>query len=322
MKEYGGYFSIELGEVQKEYYVNPKYEVRHYNSGRAAIYMAIKNLNAKRVWLPWYLCTSVSEFLKKKSIQFVYYNIDEDFLPENIEEQEGDVVIWPHYFGTMRKEIIEKVFNSYGHVVFDNTQAFYSEPMREAYNIYSPRKFFGVSDGAYLIADKFTLSEENLLYSNTLSTINYMLKAADTSTNEAYLDSLENEKRIESEDVMHMSIITNKILKTINYERIKESRNQNFHILDEILGTNNILCFEKKVNAPMVYPFLCRSENLRQKLISSHIYVAQWWKSSISNRANNWEKELSKYLIPLPIDQRYCISDMEKIAEIVKKEIG
>ena len=38
-------------------------------------------------------------------------------------------------------------------LIIDNTQAFYEPPRKGAYNVYSCRKFFGVSDGAYLIKE-------------------------------------------------------------------------------------------------------------------------------------------------------------------------
>ena len=64
--EYGGYLPLELDSRNEYYSTNTEYEVRKYNSGRCAIYQAVKDSGASRVWLPVYLCDTVYNFLKRK----------------------------------------------------------------------------------------------------------------------------------------------------------------------------------------------------------------------------------------------------------------
>ena len=322
-KEYGGYISLELDVRRGEYYKPTEFDILRLNSGRAAIYEGIIAAKGKRAWLPWYLCDTVEKFLHKKGVVVCHYNIDENFLPQNICYQENDVVVWPNYFGIISNQDILFLTKTYKKVIIDNTQAFFAKPIDGAYNVYSPRKFFGVADGAYLIHSKL-LANIHLERSDTLSTMSYLLKSIETSTNEAYSDSLVNEERINKEDVMGMSTITQSLLSSINYEHIMKKRNKNVMILHDMLGKYNELSVQadQLVASPMVYPFLIKSNKLRKRLIDNRVYVPQWWKCVLEiMEANDWERKLSKYLLPLPIDQRYGEKDMSNIANMVLNNV-
>ena len=111
-REYGGYLPLEL-DRRKEYYCqNVDYAVRKYNSGRCAIYQAVKDSLASRVWLPIYLCDTVSNFLERKNVTVEYYNIDRDFLPKNIELEDEDIVVWTTYFGVTSDKKAKQIVNS------------------------------------------------------------------------------------------------------------------------------------------------------------------------------------------------------------------
>lgn len=321
-KEYGGYLPIELGKNNKEYY---RTNSRFYNSGRTAIYCAIKDSGVERVWLPIFLCKSVYDLLKTMHIDIHFYNIDSNFIPINIDEKQNDIIIWTNYYGVVPSKTIELIVARYNNVIIDNTQAFFQKPLDNVYNVYSPRKFFGVCDGGILIKKEFRNKDAVLEKSNSLSTAMYLVKSLQMSTNDAYKDSIKNEKRIENEGVRSMSQLTHSILETIDYEFVKDRRNNNFCKLHSLLKERNELIIDKAVfdenRAPMVYPFLFKSKSLRQRLIDNHIYVSQWWKWLLENkRSNEWERYLSEYLLPLPIDQRYEAKDMRNIYDIIVKE--
>lgn len=73
----------------------------------------------------------------------------------------------------------------------------------------------------------------------------------------------------------------------------------------------------------MVYPLLVRNKKLRQYLIGHKVYVSQWWKAVLQDPAGNaFEKKLSEYLLPLPVDQRYTKEDMLDIYHLVQNGLG
>lgn len=317
-KEYGGYLPLELEKRNEYYRTNTDYEVRKYNSGRCAIYKAVKDSHATRVWLPVYLCNTVSDFLLKKVMSVEYYNIGHDFLPENIQFEQDDIVVWTTYFGVENYKQITEVIGRYQNLVIDNTQSFYIPPQKNVYNVYSCRKFFGVPDGSYLISNSFSSPDEKLPYSDSKSTARYLVDSIETSTNEAYSESLENEDRITNEDVMAMSHFTERILASIDYEKNQQVRLKNYSVYNSILGELNEIKVSKPEYAPMIYPLLVKSDSLRSELVSRRVYIPQWWKAVIEDyRSNEWERYLSRYVIPLPIDQRYNPSDMEYISKLI-----
>ena len=71
----------------------------------------------------------------------------------------------------------------------------------------------------------------------------------------------------------------------------------------------------------MVYPFICfNSFKLRDFLIENSVFVAKYWKSVLGIiETNSYENIITNNLIPIPIDQRYCIKDMEYIIELMKR---
>ena len=316
--EYGGYLPLELDSRNEYYSTNTEYEVRKYNSGRCAIYQAVKDSGASRVWLPVYLCDTVYNFLKRKNVPVEFYNIGHDFLPENICTKDTDIVVWTTYFGAINKNQLQKTVRRYHNLIIDNTQGFYIPPQRNVYNVYSCRKFFGVPDGSYLISNSFKNPDEKLPYSDSIKTLRYLVDSIETSTNEAYAESLENEDRITNEDVMAMSRFTERVLTSVDYEKNQKTRLENYSVYNSILGSINEFKISNPEYAPMTYPLLVKSEGLRYGLVSKKIYVPQWWKAVISDpRSNKWEKYLSQYLIPLPIDQRYEKQDIEYVAQSV-----
>ena len=86
------------------------------------------------------------------------------------------------------------------------------------------------------------------------------------------------------------------------------------------------------INGPFVYPLLVdNGEELKKKLISNRIYVAtywpvvlekEYWKNELGVEGpSDWEVYLAKNLVPLPIDQRYDLSDMEYLLKHVMKAL-
>ena len=318
MKEYGGFLPIELQEKQ-EYYNLSRGSILRTNSGRTAIICAIKNEKFDMVWVPIYTCHSVIDALLMNKIKFSYYHINADFMPEAVEVKDNDLIIWTNYYGIQSERVIELLRQKYKHILFDNTQAFFASPDMEQYNVYSCRKFFGVSDGAYLLHKG--IRDFDLKKSESAQAAQYLLGSLESGTNLQYRNYLLDEKKIEQETGSRMSKLTLQILKTIDYESVEKKRIQNFEYLNSKLENMNE--FKIEINekiVPMVYPLLICDTHIRDYLIRNRIYVSQWWKW-ITDEAlgNEFETLLSEYLLPIPIDQRYGINDMKAIVKIIKK---
>lgn len=318
MREYGGYFSLELVKTGQWF---QKYEAftQKLNSGRAAIVHAVRDGGYKRVWLPLYTCHSVADILDCYNIPYVFYNINEAFYPENVTMKPGDVLVWTNYFGILGDCHVQTVYNQYKDVIFDNTQAFFAEPVLDAYNVYSCRKFFGVPDGAYLIHKHLNPCALEKDYSSNTSA--FLLQSLEYGTNAAYSASMDNEERINQNQVLEMSPLTDAIMNAVDYAASLRKRPENYQALHQILGESNQLPIAAELPPqaiPMVYPYLCFDPDMRKHLVQNKVYISQWWKwVAESGLCNSFEKTLSQFLLPLPIDQRYDTQDMHHIADII-----
>ena len=55
-----------------------------------------------------------------------------------------------NYYGQLSDEQILAFSQRYERIIVDNTQSFFQRPLKNIPTLYSCRKYFGVSDGAYL----------------------------------------------------------------------------------------------------------------------------------------------------------------------------
>ncbi|PIE95999.1 hypothetical protein [Bacillus fungorum] len=312
-KEIGGFFELELPH-KGEYHT----QAIRLNKARSALHYLLKTNRTKKIYLPHYMCHCILEPISALHIDYEFYNIDEKFYPifhQIVDENEYFLYI--NYFG-LCGENVQKVISNINNVIVDNTQAFFESPIEETNTIYSPRKFFGVPDGGYLYTN--VKLEDKLPKDSSFSRLQFLAKRIDSSANDSYTLYQKNEKILTDEAPKRMSNLTQRMLQSINYEQVKKRRNDNFqYIHNELKAINELEWDTNNLNGPMVYPLFVRQENIKQLLISNNIYVATYWKEVLQYTKPNWfEHELTRYLVPLPIDQRYSIKEMRYIVQTVK----
>lgn len=209
---------------------------------------------------------------------------------------------------------VKYLAHKYSNLIVDNAQAFYM-PKYGIASFNSIRKFFGVPDGSLLYLDK-TLDEDfeqDMSYQRS----SHLLKRIDVDAKFGYRDFVKNDDSLIDITIKRMSNLTTKIFNSININEAKIKRLENFNYLHKHLSNTNELKIELDVDdVPMVYPYLIKDEKLRSKLIENKIYVAKYWSDLPEE---HYESYLQKYLLPLPIDQRYGNDDMKVILTIINK---
>src|SRR5690606_8277584 len=108
-----------------------------------------------------------------------------------------------------------------------------------------------------------------------------------------------------------------KILGSIDYDEVKRKRVENFHYLHKELGNRNLLHIDSlEGSVPMAYPFRTANTEVRSRLLSNRVYCATYWPN-VADWCNPGDLEirLMAEVIPLPIDQRYNIEDMNTILQ-------
>lgn len=315
-KAIGGYFSLEL-----PYNENGEYhrDAIRLNSGRYCLEYVLRVKKYAKVYLPYYMCDAVLQPINKLGLDYQFYHIDKYFhIAEVLQPKKDEVVLYCNYFGLM-DEYVKIVADKYApNIIIDNTQAFFSRPLPEIDTFYTCRKFFGVADGAYLYTNKeadFDISQD---YSS--SRMLFLLNRLDKSAEEAFCDYHKSEDTLDHDKIKKMSKITQFIMSSIDYKDIADKRINNYSYLHDNLGLSNELDIHlEKGSIPMVYPYLVKDERLRKMLIDCKIYIPSYWSNVPSwCSVESLDNSFSQFLLPLPIDQRYSIVEMDSIVSILR----
>lgn len=313
MKSIGGYFELETSLLGNYY---P--EAISLNTARNAFEYVLRIRKYKKVYLPYFTCEVMLEPLKKLNIDYEFYCINRDLEPvfdyTTITAEDG--FLYTNYFG-LKDKFIDKLVVSTSNLIIDNAQSFFSDPVDKIDTIYSARKFFGVSDGAYLFCDKQLVKE--LEVDISYARMSHLLRRADTNAEDGYVDFCSNDASLSNHSIKQMSNLTRKVLNSINYDQVKTKRVENFQYLHKFLKDKNLL--EIKVSneqVPLVYPFWTKDLSLKKKLLDYKIYCATYWPNVLEwCDEDSLEVQLTNELVNLPIDQRYDLGDMKNILKYV-----
>lgn len=319
--EIGSFIELQFNKGQ-EYYKGDV-NIARLNSGRAAIYHAFRITGCNTIWLPVYQCDTVRDFLNKKNIPIKYYHIDKNFNPIDLKQDRDEAVLLVNYYGIMSNKRMKELASKFQNVIVDNSQAFFCKPIDPCMNVYSCRKFVGVPDGAYVIGKNahFLLGEYEEGYSSDTSL--FLLQRIEYGCQgKAYESRKLNEHRLETEDIMRMSKLTQTILDGTDYELIKQKRLENFKLACALFGDINKinpLMYCDKETIPMVYPLVVEDDKLLNKLQKAKHFQGHWWSYLLNEtKESDFENWLSRYIIPITIDQRYGKEELEYINSIVR----
>lgn len=155
MKEYGGYIELECchGKMLHE-------EAIALNCGRNALAYLCEAKRVKKLYLPYFLCSSVVDLCKKIKVDYEFYHIDERFEPVFDRILSGDEWLYiVNFYGQLDNDCLNKWKQKYNHVIVDNAQSYFQMPAKNVDTIYTCRKYFGVSDGAFLYTNTKMMRE-------------------------------------------------------------------------------------------------------------------------------------------------------------------
>ena len=310
MKEIGGYFELEQ-LISNEYYK----DLIPLNNGRNALLYILKVKNIKKLYIPYYLCNSVSYMLKMYGYDFEYYNIDFEFMPifnKSLDKDEYLYIV--NYYGKLANEKVYDLNEQVMKIILDNTHAFFQKPIDGVDTIYSCRKFFGVPDGAYL-STKARIKEK-LAVDVSKERMAHILGRHEGIASEYYIDFQNNDESFKGQPLKYMSKLTHNVLGAIDYERVRQIRNENYAYLDSKLGIYNKLKFVISDGA-FAYPFYVKNGmEVRKEMAKKKIYIPTLWPNVLSDAPEgSLEYDYVENILPLPCDQRYGLKDMQTIVK-------
>ena len=169
----------------------------------------------------------------------------------------------------------------------DHTHAFFQHPLPGVDTLYSCRKFFGLSDGAYLSTDAtLTTGKEQDVSAERMG---HILGRFEKDAGTYYQKMLDNAATYHHMKILTMSRLTQNLLKAIDYEQIRQKRNENYRFLKELLPSDSPFT-RVTPDGPNVIRD-CAPES----------YEYQW----------------AADILPLPCDQRYGNEEMQRIADVI-----
>lgn len=315
MGEIGGYIELDnfTGKMLHEGAVA-------LNSGRKALAYLIEAKEIKEIWLAYYNCDVIAETCKQYGVKVNYYHIDSQFKPVGLPDESDICLYLVNYYGQLEYEYIIELREKFRHVIVDNVQAYFAEPVPGVDTLYTCRKFFGVSDGAFLYTDK--MLERELPVDESFERIHYVLGRYERNASEFYAESKENNFFFSGEPIRQMSKLTKNILHGIDYDRIKRIRSENFLYLHEHLRCINQLNVHP-VEGAFMYPLmLANAAELKNRLVQHKIYISVIWPNVVDELPHDWwEWRLANNIMPLIVDQRYGNDDMERICKTLEMYI-
>jgi len=312
-EEIGGYFELE--QMSGESYYE---ELLPMNLGRCAFRLLLEARECKLLYLPYLLCDSMINSCKEYGCEMRFYSLREDLspmLPDCL--LAGEYILLVNYYGQLTKKAIAGYQASYGRIIVDHTQSFFSRPQKGVDTLYSCRKFFGVPDGAYLSTDADLPYE--LETDRSLGRMSHILGRYEENAS-AYFEEMHNNARsYYQEKPKGMSRLTKNLLRGIDYERVLQIRNENYQYLEAALGQRNPLNWYIP-DGPLAYPFYTEDGiRIRKQLAQSKIYIPTYWGNVIQDMPkNSVEYQIAANVLALPCDQRYGQAEMEYIVRMLK----
>lgn len=305
MKEIGGYIELDnySGKMIHEKGIK-------LNCGRNALAYLLKAKKIKKLLMPKFMCDSNDRVLADNGVKVDLYSIGLDFKPQKIERKQDEWLYIVNYYGQLSNEYIKSLGER---VIVDNAQAYFQEPVDGIDTLYSCRKFFGVADGAILYTDKIV---HNLQRDESFERMHFLLGRYERSASEFYPEYVENNHFFQNEPIKQMSKLTENLLHGIDYDLVMKRRTENFGYLHTKLKDVNKLNLCVPRGAFMYPLYLENGFTIRKKLQRMKIFIPTLWPAVFKRcQENELEYDMAKNILPIPVDQRYVIEDMEYIVE-------
>lgn len=312
MKEIGGY--IELDTCR---HAMLHEDAILLNCGRNALAYLLEAKGIKKLYLPYFLCDSVANVCKKYGVEVAFYHIGENWLPKDL-VIDGDAWLYiVNFYGQITREDLARLAAAYRNIIIDNAQAYFDAPLANVDTLYTCRKFFGVSDGAVLYTN--SKLERSLEIDESFNRIHYVLGRYERTASEFYEEAAKNNDIFDNEPIKEMSRLTKNLLRSIDYEYVKQVRTNNFAYLHEKLREVNKLNV-RLIEGAFMYPLLIDDGmKIRKQLQQMKIYIPTLWPNVLEEcEPDTLEYKFAAEILPIPVDQRYGIEDMEYLVEVIR----
>lgn len=305
-------------------------------NGRSAFYLIIKKIKEKKIrsiYVPYLICESLIEVLKKEKININYYDIDKNFNEKLSKIDKNCALLKIHYFGLRKSKSLNTLFKSKKLVIIEDFSHYIpSKKILEgnrSFKFMSLRKL-GLSPigGWTNVNEKKRIRKLNKfkefidLKIKKTRYLNKELTNRNLKIEISYLRKFQQFEKLFSNNYKMGTISKEKMgqLITKNIYKIKKIRKKNWVAANKILNNFSLKIFEvKNFNTFFSYlVFTKKRDDIINSLRRNDIYCPIFWKIKNKLPNNSFSKFCSEKMISLPIDQRYSIKKIRYISNILK----
>ena len=199
----------------------------------------------------------------------------------------------------------------------------YALPVIEAekkLGIYTITSDYLPDNGAFLYTDA---ELEELEQDESFERVKFLLGRFERTASEFYSEFVSEEEEFSNFPVKKMSKLTDNLLHGIDYKMVKNKRTENFSYLHANLKSMNRLNISI-IDGAYMYPlYIKKGCEIRKKLQAKKIYIPILWPDVFDICAErDLEYDMAKNILPIPVDQRYNIADMNYIVEVLRECLG
>lgn len=323
IEEIGGYFGLDLPD-----YGDPFTDTIRFQSGRAAIRATFECNEINHVLLPAYICDSIFQSAVDAGVTVEAYELDDLLYPKSLPRTIPDrhAVLYVNYFGLCQKNVFRLIEDiSPERLIIDNSHALFAPRADALAAIYSPRKFVGLPDGGLLKASpKLRITAPAREDRGSFNRMTHLLLRMAHSAGEGYAFFDEARKSLSNTAPLAMSRLTQRLMKSIRWDQVIESRRRNYKTMAQMLDAVNETHWTLGDNdVPLCYPLTLRGCNIiktRKDLAKHNVFTATYWPDALPRiRDNSIEASLVHQTLFLPIDQRMEKHQVKEVARLALK---
>lgn len=309
---------------------------------RSAISEILKRTQGiRRALLPSFTCHSVLKPFIDLGIEVYPYSLRRDLsidincLNREIDTIKPDIILVHKYFGFDTINVKDDYFKGKGVIVIEDlTQCLFSsfDKTNADYYVGSIRKWMPIPDGAILTGydiEESAIEDEELVKAKLKALKHkgdYLINGK--GNKEVYMKEFkEAENILDSRNRTYkMSSASKAIFNDTDINKMKEQRRQNWCCLHSYFQDCDLfeLIFKNLPDdvVPFMYPVLVKEnrEQFQQYMASNDIYPTVIWAcpEEFNNRIDNVAYDIYDRILCFHCDQRYGLTDMQKIIMSVK----
>jgi len=307
-------------------------------TARAVLAQLLRTHDLRRIWFPAYCCPEMAQ--APAGYEMCFYPVGAGVQPDpswlEAHVNSGDVVLAINYFGQSPGADFRALVAARDDILWieDCAQALEPETPWGDWQIFSPRKLFGVPDGGIARCRNAAKAikpsppvpaDHRFSEMSQIAPLLWRFEDAGESENATWYKAFKDAERQSAvTDREAISAFSQRLLQAIDATEVAAKRRANAAALHDLLPQSLRFWQMPPAAPPLGYPVLLDNrDSVAAKLAEQGLFCATHWRD-IPAPADAFpaEQDLSQRLLTLPCDQRYDRDDMVRIAQMLLAEIS